>query len=70
MDRVVQAGQRDDHVVTRFNEVIALVRSPQSLLAPSFVLRVLARARQTDRVRREGHVPASTEDAAIDTATR
>ncbi len=70
MDRVVQAGQRDDHVVIRFNEVVALVRSPQSLLAPSFVLRVLARARQTDRVRRETYVPALSEHAAIDTATR
>ena len=59
-----------NHVVIRFNEVVALVRSPQSLLAPCFVLRVLAHARQTDRVRRESHVPASTEHSAIDTATR
>lgn len=53
LDRVIQAGQRDDHVVIRFNEVVALIRSPQSLLAPSFVLRVLARARQADRARRD-----------------
>jgi 2-polyprenyl-6-methoxyphenol hydroxylase-like FAD-dependent oxidoreductase len=52
MDRVIRAGQHDDHVVIRFNEVAALVRSPQALLAPSFVLRVLARARQADRARR------------------
>lgn len=52
MDRVIQAGQVDDDVVIRFNEVVALVRSPQALLAPSFVLRVLARARRADRARR------------------
>lgn len=54
MDRVIRAGQCDDRVVIRFNEVAALVRSPQTLLAPSFVLRVLARARQADRARRTG----------------
>jgi 2-polyprenyl-6-methoxyphenol hydroxylase-like FAD-dependent oxidoreductase len=52
MDRVMLAGRSDDHVVIRFNEVAALVRSPQALLAPSFVLRVLARARRADRARR------------------
>jgi 2-polyprenyl-6-methoxyphenol hydroxylase-like FAD-dependent oxidoreductase len=55
MDRVIQAGQVDDHVVIRFNEVVALVRSPQALLAPSFVLRVFARARRADRARRDTH---------------
>jgi hypothetical protein len=49
MERVIQAGQVDDDVVIRFNEVVALVRSPQTLLTPSFVLRVLARARRADR---------------------
>jgi 2-polyprenyl-6-methoxyphenol hydroxylase-like FAD-dependent oxidoreductase len=59
MNRIIQAGQHDDHVVIRFNEVVALVRSPQALLAPTFVLRVLARARQADRTRRDNHQPAS-----------
>jgi 2-polyprenyl-6-methoxyphenol hydroxylase-like FAD-dependent oxidoreductase len=49
MDRVVQAGRHDDHVVIRLNEVIALVRRPEALLAPAFALRVLAHARQVDR---------------------
>jgi hypothetical protein len=54
MDRVVLAGQVDDQVVIRFNEVAALVRKPEALLAPSFVLRVLTRARRADRERRAG----------------
>jgi hypothetical protein len=61
MDRVVHAGQVDDDVVIRCNEVVALVRSPRALLAPSFVLRVLARARRADRARRDRHPPASDE---------
>lgn len=48
MDRVIKAGQCDDDVVIRVNEVIALVRSPQSLMSPAFVLRVLRKARQAD----------------------
>jgi 2-polyprenyl-6-methoxyphenol hydroxylase-like FAD-dependent oxidoreductase len=60
IDRVIQAGQRDDHVVLRFNEVAALVRSPRALLAPSFVLRVMARARQVDRARRDTRPPLPT----------
>jgi 2-polyprenyl-6-methoxyphenol hydroxylase-like FAD-dependent oxidoreductase len=63
MDRVIRAGQRDDHVVIRFNEVVALVRRPQALLAPSFVLRVLAQARQTDRARRDN--PRLTDGALV-----
>jgi 2-polyprenyl-6-methoxyphenol hydroxylase-like FAD-dependent oxidoreductase len=66
MDRVIQAGQVDDEVVIRFNEVVALVRSPQALLAPSFVLRVLARARRADRARRDTRSPASGEPATLD----
>jgi 2-polyprenyl-6-methoxyphenol hydroxylase-like FAD-dependent oxidoreductase len=66
MDRVIQAGQVDDDVVIRFNEVIALIRSPQALLAPTFVLRVLVRARRADRARRDSHPAASTEQAALD----
>ena len=49
--RVILAGQRDDAVVVRFNEVISLVRAPESLLSPPFMLRVLAAARRADRDR-------------------
>ena len=66
MDRVIQAGQIDDDVVIRFNEVVALVRSPQALLAPSFVLRVLALARRADRARRGTRPAASSEPATLD----
>jgi 2-polyprenyl-6-methoxyphenol hydroxylase-like FAD-dependent oxidoreductase len=70
MDRVIQAGQHDDHVVIRLNEVVTLVRRPPALLAPSFVLRVLARGRGIDRARRDSQQSASSELAAIDVATR
>jgi 2-polyprenyl-6-methoxyphenol hydroxylase-like FAD-dependent oxidoreductase len=60
IDRVIQAGQCDDTVVIRFNEVVTLVRGPHALLAPSFVLRVLAKARRIDRARR-GQEHASRE---------
>lgn len=50
MDRVVRAGQCDQRVVIRLNEVISLVRNPQSLMSPGFALRVLRRARQADRL--------------------
>jgi 2-polyprenyl-6-methoxyphenol hydroxylase-like FAD-dependent oxidoreductase len=46
MDRVVKAGQYDDQVVIRVNEALALLRSPQTLMAPAFVLRVLRAARR------------------------
>jgi 2-polyprenyl-6-methoxyphenol hydroxylase-like FAD-dependent oxidoreductase len=69
MDRVVQAGQCDDRVVIRFNEVAALVRSPQALLAPSFVLRVLARARRVDRARRRAGSRAPVQRTAVEAAT-
>ncbi len=39
-DQVVIAGQRDDAVVVRFNEVTSLMRRPESLLASWFVARV------------------------------
>jgi hypothetical protein len=68
MDRVIRAGQCDDHVVVRFNEVVALVRSPQALLAPSFVCRVLAKAGRIDRARRKGQQTASSAHAAIGVA--
>jgi 2-polyprenyl-6-methoxyphenol hydroxylase-like FAD-dependent oxidoreductase len=69
MERVIRAGQYDDDVVIRFNEVVALVRSPNALFAPSFVLRVIVRARRADRATRDSQQLASTEHAAIDNAT-
>jgi 2-polyprenyl-6-methoxyphenol hydroxylase-like FAD-dependent oxidoreductase len=48
-DRLIDAGRCDDAVVVRLNEVLALARGPQALLAPSFVLRVLRAARRVDR---------------------
>jgi 2-polyprenyl-6-methoxyphenol hydroxylase-like FAD-dependent oxidoreductase len=45
IDRVVKAGQHDDQVVIRLNETLALLRSPQALLTPAFMLRVLRAAR-------------------------
>jgi hypothetical protein len=45
IDRVIKAGQHDDDVVIRLNETLALLRSPQTLMAPTFMLRVLRAAR-------------------------
>jgi 2-polyprenyl-6-methoxyphenol hydroxylase-like FAD-dependent oxidoreductase len=45
VDRVIRAGQHDDEVVIRLNEALALVRSPNTLMAPTFMLRVLRAAR-------------------------
>lgn len=45
-ERINVAGQHDDAVALRFGEVAALVRRPESLLRPSFVLRVLRAARR------------------------
>jgi 2-polyprenyl-6-methoxyphenol hydroxylase-like FAD-dependent oxidoreductase len=56
-DKVVLAGQRDDVVVERFNEVISLVRPPESLLSPPFVARVLVGARRVRRARRRTFAP-------------
>lgn len=50
MARVIKAGQADEHVVVRFNEVVSLVRSPQSLMSPAFALRVLHKARHADHL--------------------
>lgn len=44
MDRVMIAAQRDDSVSLRFNEVVAMIRRPESLFAPAFLLRVLRAA--------------------------
>jgi 2-polyprenyl-6-methoxyphenol hydroxylase-like FAD-dependent oxidoreductase len=46
MEQVIKAGQHDDEVVIRLNETLALLRSPQTLMAPAFVLRVLRAARR------------------------
>ena len=51
MDRVVVAAQHDNTVALRFNEVLAMVRRPESLMAPRFVLRAL---RASGRRRRPG----------------
>lgn len=63
LDRVIDAGQRDDTVVVRLNEVVALVRSPQTLLAPGLVLRVLRAARRADGV--EGRTPEAQQPASV-----
>jgi len=39
MNRVIKAGQCDERVVIRLNEVVSLVRNPQSLMSPAFALR-------------------------------
>jgi 2-polyprenyl-6-methoxyphenol hydroxylase-like FAD-dependent oxidoreductase len=41
MDRVTVAAQSDDAVAVRVSEVLAMVRRPEALLFPGFVLRVL-----------------------------
>ena len=46
MDRVIIAGQHDDEVVIRLNETLSLLRSPQTLMAPAFMFRVLRAARR------------------------
>jgi 2-polyprenyl-6-methoxyphenol hydroxylase-like FAD-dependent oxidoreductase len=46
MDRIFVAAQHDDSAAVRVNEVVAMVRSPFSLMAPAFVLRVLRAARR------------------------
>lgn len=46
MDKVTIAAQHDDQVSLRFNQVVALVRRPESLLTPLFAVRVLRAARR------------------------
>jgi hypothetical protein len=60
MDRVIKAGQCDDDVVIRMNEVVSLVRQPHSLMAPAFALRVLRKARDADRRRRKAVASSDT----------
>jgi 2-polyprenyl-6-methoxyphenol hydroxylase-like FAD-dependent oxidoreductase len=45
LERVIKAGQHDDDVVIRLNETLALLRRPETLMAPTFMLRVLRAAR-------------------------
>lgn len=49
MDRVIVAAQHDDAVALRFNEVVAMVRRPESLMAPRFMLRALRASRRRRR---------------------
>lgn len=51
LDRVIVAEHHDDTVALRLNEVLAMVRRPESLMAPRFVLRAL---RASGRRRRPG----------------
>ena len=53
MDRVITAAQHDDAIVLRFNEVVAMVRRPETLVTPAFALRILGswwRTRKRDPV--------------------
>jgi 2-polyprenyl-6-methoxyphenol hydroxylase-like FAD-dependent oxidoreductase len=59
IDRVVKAGQHDDDVVIRLNETLALLRSPQTLMAPTFVLRVLRAARRVTPASAQPHEAAA-----------
>ena len=56
MDRANVAAQHDDAVVLRLNEVIALVRRPETLMTPAFFFRVM-------RASRRGPVPAAASAA-------
>ena len=49
MDRVITATQHNDAIALRFNEVVAMIRRPKTLLTPAFALRVLHYSRQTQR---------------------
>jgi flavin-dependent dehydrogenase len=64
MERVIKAGQCDEDVVIRLNQVMALVRRPQSLMTPAFALRVLRQARHADQ-----RAPATTHVSQLTTAT-
>ncbi|MGW5851264.1 FAD-dependent oxidoreductase [Streptomyces sp. NPDC055254] len=46
LERVARAARHDDAVSIRFGEVAGLVRRPEWLLAPAFVLRVLRSSRR------------------------
>jgi 2-polyprenyl-6-methoxyphenol hydroxylase-like FAD-dependent oxidoreductase len=57
MDRVAIAAQHDDEVALRFNQVVALVRRPESLLTPVFAARVLRAARRSSSDAKEASRP-------------
>ena len=62
--RVTIAAQHDDRTAVRFNEVVAMVRRPESLLTPRFALRAL-------RASRQGPAPAApTRGLGLDTTGR
>jgi hypothetical protein len=65
MERVIVAAQHDDAVSLRFNEVVAMVRRPEALLTPAFVLRVLRHQGRGRRQRKLGRdvAPAESGDA-------
>jgi hypothetical protein len=69
---MVIAGQRDDAVVIRFNEVVSLVRRPESLLAPWFVARVLYNAWRVrlSRAREPAGPPVVGAEASAPTSSR
>ena len=64
MDCVVKAGQHDDEVVIRLNETLTLLRSPQTLMAPTFVLRVLRAARRGKPEPNDTNMPMAVAEAA------
>ena len=47
MDRVITAAQHNDAIALRFNEVVAMMRRPETLLTPAFAIRVLHYSRQS-----------------------
>jgi 2-polyprenyl-6-methoxyphenol hydroxylase-like FAD-dependent oxidoreductase len=65
--RVIVAGQHDDLAVLRFNEVAAMVRRPESLLAPWFIARVLWASRSTAQP--NSRATASSRSSALLTGT-
>ncbi|MGX1884901.1 FAD-dependent oxidoreductase [Streptomyces sp. NPDC055287] len=58
MARVNLAAQHDSAVCIRFSEVAGLIRRPEWLLTPAFVLRVLCFARRGPARELHSHVPA------------
>ena len=68
MERVIIAGHHDDEVVVRLNEILALLRRPEALMAPAFVIRVLRTARR-GTVSSSGTAAARTSDRSAITTT-
>ena len=63
MERVIIAGQRDDKVVIRLNEVLALLRPPGALMTPPIVARVLLGSRRARRAVSIGSLSTSPASA-------